>query len=50
MISPGQVLNRPIARSMLNIGVTRAISGNIAISSDIPISTALPGNVSRATA
>ena len=35
---------------MLNIGVTSAISGNIAISSDIPMSTLLPGNRSRATA
>ena len=35
---------------MVNIGVTSAISGNIAISSARPISTLLPGNHSRATA
>ncbi len=35
---------------MVNIGVTSAISGNIAISSAIPMSTLLPGNRSRATA
>ncbi len=35
---------------MLNSGVTSAICGNIAISSAIPISTALPGKRSRATA
>ncbi len=50
MISPGQVLNSPSARSMVNIGVTRAMSGNMAMSSAIPMSTLLPGNVSRATA
>ena len=50
MISPGQVLNRPSARSMANNGVTSAMIGNIAISSDIPMSTTLPGNRSRATA
>src|ERR1035438_448751 len=47
---PGQVLNRPSERSMLNSGVTSAICGNIAISSAIPMSTLLPGNRSRATA
>src|SRR6266498_3887695 len=50
MISAGHVSNRPIARSMLNSGVTSEIAGNIAISKDIPISTPLPGNSSRATA
>ena len=50
MISPGQVLNRPIARSMLNSGVTREMAGNIAISSAIPIRMLLPGKRSRATA
>ena len=35
---------------MLNSGVTSEIGGNIAISSDIPMSTLLPGNRSRATA
>src|SRR5262249_3054034 len=47
---PGQVLKIPSARSMLNSGVTSEMSGNIAISSDIPMSTCLPGNRSRATA
>ena len=35
---------------MLNIGVTSAICGNIAISSAMPMSTPLPGNSSRAIA
>ena len=35
---------------MVNSGVTSAISGNMAISSAIPISTLLPGNRSRAIA
>ena len=35
---------------MLNSGVTSEIGGNIAISSAMPISTLLPGNVSRAIA
>ena len=47
---PGQVLNRPSLRSMLNSGVIREMCGNIAISSAIPMSTLLPGNASRATA
>src|SRR5579863_9617035 len=50
MIRPGQVLNSPSARSMVNNGVTSAISGNMAISSAIPMSTLLPGNRSRAMA
>ena len=50
MISPGQVLKRPSARSMLNSGVTSEMSGNIAMSSDIPMRTCLPGKASRATA
>ena len=50
MISPGQVLNSPSARSMVNSGVTSAISGNMAISSAVPMSTLLPGNRSRAIA
>ncbi len=50
MIRPGQVLNSPSARSIVNSGVTSAISGNIAISNAIPMSTLLPGNRSRATA
>ena len=50
MIRPGQVLNIPSARSMVNNGVTSAMSGNMAISSAIPMSTPLPGNCSRAMA
>src|SRR5215469_14509160 len=50
MISPGQVLNRPSERSMLNSGFTSEISGNIAISSDTPMSRPLPGKCSRAIA
>ena len=50
MISPGQVSNRPSARSMLNIGVTSEIAGNMAMSSAIPIRTCLPGKSSLATA
>ena len=50
MISPGQVSNRPMRRSMLNSGVTREICGNIAISSAAPISSRLPGKSSLATA
>ena len=50
MISPGQVSKRPSTRSTLNSGVTSEISGNIAISSDTPMSTLLPGNFSRAMA
>ena len=38
MINPGQVLNSPIRRSMLNSGVTRDL-GNIAISSATPMSS-----------
>jgi len=50
MISPIQVLKIPSPRSMLNSGVTSEMSGNIAISSDIPMSARLPGKLSRATA
>src|ERR1700727_1726045 len=50
MISPGQVSNSPILRSMLNSGVTNEIAGNIEISSTTPINKRLPGNSSRATA
>ena len=50
MIKPGHVSNRPSARSMLNMGVTSEIAGNMAISSAIPISTCLPGKASLATA
>ena len=50
MISPGHVLNRPSDRSMLNIGVTREICGNIAISRAIPIRRRLPGKSSLAIA
>ncbi|CFE73141.1 Uncharacterised protein [Mycobacterium tuberculosis] len=49
-INPGQVSNRPMARSMLNNGVTKEIDGNIVISKAAPISSRLPGNSSRATA
>ena len=35
---------------MLNSGVTSEIAGNMAISSDMPMSTLLPGKPSRATA
>ena len=35
---------------MLNSGVASAMAGNIAISSDTPIRTCLPGKFSRATA
>ena len=35
---------------MLNSGVTSEIAGNMAISSDMPISRPLPGKSSRATA
>lgn len=49
-ISPGQVSNSPSARSMSNSGDTSEIGGNIAISSDSPISSRLPGKRSRATA
>ena len=35
---------------MLNSGVTSEIAGNMAISSDMPMSRLLPGNRSRATA
>jgi hypothetical protein len=50
MIRPGQVSNRPTARSMLKIGVTSEICGNIAISSATPTSNFFPGNASRAIA
>ena len=50
MIRPGQVSKRPRLRSMLNSGVTSEIAGNMAISSDMPISRRLPGKSSRATA
>src|ERR1700748_2868346 len=50
MISPIQVLKIPSCRSMLNSGVASEMSGNIAISSDSPMSRRLPGNASRATA
>ena len=47
---PGQVLNSRSVRSMLNNGVTSEIAGNIAMSSDMPMSALLPGKSSRATA
>ena len=50
MIRPGQVSNSPILRSMLKIGVTREIWGNIAISRATPTSNRLPGKASRAIA
>ena len=50
MISPGQVSNSPIRRSMLNSGVTKEIWGNIAISSAEPMSAFFPVKSSRATA
>ena len=50
MMSPGQVSNSPSDRSMLNSGVTSEMAGNMAISSDMPISRFLPGKRSRATA
>ena len=40
----------PSVRSMLNIGVTSEIAGNIAISSADAMSSRLPGKLSRATA
>ena len=50
MISPAQVSNRPRLRSMLNSGVTSEMAGNMAISSDMPMSRLLPGKRRRATA
>ncbi|SKV50439.1 Uncharacterised protein [Mycobacteroides abscessus subsp. abscessus] len=50
MINPGQVSNRPTERSMLKIGVTSEICGNIAINRAAPMSAFFPGKSSRATA
>ena len=50
MIRPGQVSNSPMVVRILNSGVTRAICGNIEISSDTPTIAALPGKVRRAMA
>src|SRR2546430_13166796 len=50
MMRPGHVSNSRSVRSMLNSGVTSEIAGNMAMSSDMPISRPLPGKLSRATA
>ena len=49
-IRPGHVSNRPSLRSMSNSGLTSDTCGNIAMSSETPRITDLPGNVRRAMA
>ena len=50
MIRPPQVSNSPSVVSILNSGVTRAICGNIEMSSARATMIFLPGNSSRAIA